>query len=246
MHAHPLALLTLSRCSPSRVFLCRFVCGSVDPSSVQAGVVLRTLLGCGAAASAEKFGVLEQIQGFLSDSDGPPGIEESLYCDWEFLTGKLWNRMENEEEYQADLRRLERTDLGGGEFVKSFPVLPDVERRTSAEVHRAFEKDVQGKIKVKRALFEHAQDAVVGAFVRSARTIGTRSTSKVTTSSSSSSSASVAARAAKRRAVLPAASSRNLAGLERVLSGWQTAAEVLLDGDPVKNIPKEEEDMWDY
>ena len=138
----------------------------------------------------------------------------------------------------ASLRRLDRAYFGGGDFVKSFPELPDAERRTSAEIDKAFEKDVQGKIKVKKALFEHAQDAIEGAF-------GEKSTSKVTTSSRSS-SAEVATRAVKRQAVVPVAPSRNMKGLESVLgSEWQRAVDGLLKGDQVKNLPKREY-MGDY
>jgi len=217
------------------VHLFRFVCGSVDPGSVQAGVALRTLLGCGAAASTNKLLVLEQIQGSLVvGSDGPLGIGESLFCEQEYF----WEAMEyGAAEALADSKRLQRTKFGGGEFVKSFPELPNAERRTSAEIDKAFEKGVQGKIKVKKALFEHAQDAITGAFVRSARTIGTRSTSK-----SSSSSAEVATRAAKRQAVV---ASRNMKGVESVLGGWQEVVDGLLKRDQVKNLPKREY-MWDY
>ena len=201
--------------------------------------MLRALLRCGTANSVTKLRVLEQIQGSLVGSDGPPEIEEVICCDSDLLCDWV-----EDVGTVANLRRYDRTRFGGGDFVKSFPDLPDAERRTSAEVDKAFEKDVQGKLKVKKALFEHAQDAIARAFVTSARTIGTRSTSKVTTSSSSSSSSvEVATRAAKRQAVVPVpvASSRNLKGIESVLgSGWQKAVDGLLEGDQVKNLPKRE------
>ena len=218
----------------------RFVCGSVDPGSVQAGVALRTLLGCGAAASTNKLLVLEQIQGSLTGSDGPPGIGETLLSDSDVLR-RLRDSTGDGAPTAANLRRLDRTRYGGGDFVKSFPDLPDAERRTSAEIDAAFEMDVQGKIKVKKALFEDAQDAIIGAFVRSASSIGERSTSKVATSSSSSSSSSstaeVETRAAKRHAVESVAASRNMQGIESVLgSEWQKAVDGLLRGDQVGNI----------
>ena len=163
---------------------------------MQAGIILRTLLGCGAAGSADKLGVLEQIQGSLLWSEGPPGVGESFTCEWDILCDTV-----AENGPLANLRRLDRTRLGGGNFVESFAELPDAERKTSAEIDKAFEKDVQGKVKVKKALFEHAQDATEGAFVSTALVAGTRSTSKDTTSSSSSISAECATRAAKRQAV---------------------------------------------
>ena len=212
---------------------------------MQAGVILRTLLDCGAASSADELGVLEQIQGSLTGSDGPPGIGETLLSDSDVLR-RLRDSTGDGAPTAANLRRLDRTRYGGGDFVKSFPDLPDAERRTSAEIDRAFEMDIQGRTKVEKALFEHAQDAIASAFVRSARTIGTRSTSK-SSSSSSSSSAEVATRAAKRQAVVPVTSPRNLKGIESVLGNeWQKAVDGLLKGDRLKNLPKREYmDCWD-
>ena len=144
----------------------RFACGAVDPSSVQAGVILRTLLGCGAAASADKLGVLEQIQGSLIEDDEPPRIGDTLRCEFDVLEEIVVDLAEDDEEEEvANLRRLERTHLGGGDFVKSFPDLPDAERMTSAEIDKAFEDGVMGEVKVEKALFEHVEEALARGFV---------------------------------------------------------------------------------
>ena len=129
------------------------------------------------------------------------------------------------------------------------PPLPLPRRCTGADLGalvvsvsdgEAFENDVQGKSGTRKALFEHAQDAITGAFVRSSMTVGTGSTSKVTTSRKRS--AEVAKRAAKRRAV---ASFRNARGVDSVLGGWREVVDGLLKGDQARNISEQEEHAWE-
>ena len=202
------------------------MCGSVDPSSVQAGVILRTLINCGVHGHTGMSVMLEQIQGSLIGSIGPPKppkIQEGLYCDSVIGLRRIINSIsalsgagENGMNGMNAMRRLLRSRIGGGDFVKFFPDLgnlPGAERRTSAEVDMMFAEDVEDRIKVGKALFQHVEDFVADAF----------RTTVVTSSSSSEGAISVGA--AKQQNVVV---SRNLQGIEKALLGWQDFTEGLL------------------
>ena len=223
-----LLLLTFTcvRCSPLPPFFLpsRFVCGSVDPSSVQAGVILRTLLNCGNVDSTDKLDVLEQIQGKLVGSAGSPAdMHDSI-----FLEGQVLRKIEQAAgqggEGRNAMKRLERTRLGGGDFVKNFPDLPEAERRPSAEVDLFYEDNVQENLKFEKALFEHVEVVVADAL----RTMGTMRTSEDTTSSSS-------AEEATKKETEPVLIPKNLQNIERALDGWQKTTKVMLEDDKVKD-----------
>ena len=201
----------------------------IDPSSVQAGVILRTLVNCGVVNSTDELDVLEQIQGSLIGSVGPPSMQDTIYSEGQVLQ-KVEHAAGEGEGGRNAMKRLERTRLGGGDFVKSFPNLPDAQRRTSAEVEELFEELVpgrtSGKVEFEKALFEHVEVVVTDAF----KTMGTMCTSKGATNSRSADETS------ERQAVtivIP----KNLRDIERALDGWQKTTKVLLKGDEVRNIP---------
>ena len=194
---------------------------------MQAGVILRTLIDCGMFNSTDPLDVLEQIQGSFIGSVEPPGMHDTIYVGGRrSMKGHIEHDVGEGEEGRIAMRRLERTRLGGGDFVKSFPDLPDAERRTSAEVNNLFEQGYQGEIEFEKTLFEHVEVVVTDAF----KTMGTMCTSKGATNSRSADETS------ERQAVtivIP----KNLQDIERALDGWQKAAQLLLDGGKVKNIP---------
>ena len=204
---------------------------------MQAGVILRTLIDCGMFNSTDPLDVLEQIQGSFIGSGEPPGMHDTIYSEERRgLKEHIEHDVGEGEEGSIAMRRLERTRLGGGDFVKSFPDLPDAERRTSAEVINLFEQGLQGEIEFEETLFEHVEVVVTDVF----RTIGAVRTRKDATSSSSAEESST-------KRVEPVVIPKNLKDIEKALDGCQKATKLLLAGDKVKNIPyKEYANSEDY